>query len=1362
MTDDATPPHAEAGPADALIARYLEAMQAGAPTDRAGLLADYPEVADELREFFADLDGFAAVASPLRQDPAGTLPLDATLTDVRPPGRSFGDYELLEEIARGGMGVVHRARQRSLNRVVALKMILAGEFASPDEVQRFRREAERAAGLDHPNIVPIYEVGEHNGHHFFSMKLMEGDSLARARERGSRVGPKEAARLVAVAARAVHYAHQRGILHRDIKPANILLDTDGQPHVTDFGLAKRVAEGVSLTQSGVIVGTAAYMPPEQARGLVRGLTTAADVFGLGAVLYELLAGRPPFHAATVFETLAQVLHDDPVPPSRLVAAVPRDLETICLKSLRKDPARRYESALALAEDLERWGRGEPIQARPAGRAERLAKWARRKPAVAGLLAALALVTVAGVSGMAVLYARAVREAKSATDALEVADKTLAESLLQPIGRGPHPRVQRGMGPWFATPQPPWGLAFDEIEVNSLTRLASLPREQTRLRFLEAALSRPQSARRVGLRADLIAQSLVGLDRGRKARVEALLAGRLRDGDPTARQVSTLLLAILGPDDAPLAGETALILSRHMIALTTPEESDSQAECDRWYLTVEESSAAIEGLAGRLSAKDAAEVMGHLLEALAKGHFPMAAGVDVWPQMWYLLHGPLEALVHRLGPSEAGELGRRGLALLEKVDWQQRPALAQLLAALAARQTPAEAQALCTPAAERLARTSSGTAPWGSAEAAALVALARHLPPAEAEKVRAAAAERILETLVWAHAGGGLGCFADCATAARTLAEGMDAKEAAKLCTSVLRSCLEHIPSNGDASNSIHILSEPLASIIPRLGEAEARELALRALDDVAHAPDIETIQVRAKILVALSRRLGEKEADGLCADACRRLLDRVALVDRVRPGGWGEVWDSLMARLGEKEAEELAGRILAGTKPRNDAEGHDVPGFAARAAALKALSPRLSRTGAEKVNAAGVRRVLEVISQTKDGEERRSLGEALDMLSGRLGAGEADALADDLLKPLGKGATPLDLIGDAKPLKPLAGQLSEAKANEVTGRLVKLLGTKDDSHILWILAEYVLANGAPRLSPATAEEVAGAVVQVMRGANESFEAQPDVFRSGASILNLLAGRLSPAKAEEAARAVQRAMFQCQVRPNEFGQNDGDQYGHDRLVLALKVLSERLDEAKAGKICADAIRGMVGEPAIEPNRAHASGLDHQVYGALCRNVGRLSEHLSESDAAELAGRMLPLLARITQDREAGPNSATIDAVQAIAALLKRVGAEKAEDLAHAAVNVVVGMEDPHWYFGVSLGALAPRLRESVLVNLLKNPFCTTGRRNPGYAYTGIRDAILDELGKRTGQTFRSQWDFADWAAANRPDLDLISPYRPPAE
>jgi hypothetical protein len=347
------------------------------------------------------------------------------------PIHYFGDYELQGEIARGGMGVVFRARQVSLNRPVALKMILAGQLASQAQLQRFQLEAEAAARLDHPNIVPIYEVGIHDGQHYYSMKLIEGGDLAERLARSSgRLPDQEAAGLISAVARAVHYAHQHQILHRDLKPTNILVDAAGVPHVTDFGLAKIIAEGDQITGTLAILGTPCYMAPEQAAGHASQITTAADIYSLGTILFELLAGRPPFCGNTILETLRQVSEQEPPRLSQFLSEVDRDLETICLKCLQKEPDARYGSAQALADELDRWRGGEAILGRPTGPVEKLWRWARRRPAVAGLVAAVLLLLVTVAVGSTVAALR-IRQAHSvATEKLYEAYLSQAQALRQ--------------------------------------------------------------------------------------------------------------------------------------------------------------------------------------------------------------------------------------------------------------------------------------------------------------------------------------------------------------------------------------------------------------------------------------------------------------------------------------------------------------------------------------------------------------------------------------------------------------------------------------------------------------------------------------------------------------------------------------------------------------------------------------------------------------------------------------------------------------------------------------------------------------------------------------------------------------------
>jgi WD40 repeat protein len=345
-----------------------------------------------------ELDGFAGAPGELPTLAPAPAAGDQGTASSRP---APAGYEILGELGRGGMGVVYKARQAGLNRLVALKMILAGSHAGPDDLARFRAEAEAVAALQHPNIVQIYEVGERDGLPYFSLELVEGGSLA-GRLDGTPWPARVAAELVAALARAMDYAHRRGVIHRDLKPANILLQAHGLqpvglpvPKITDFGLAKQIDSAAGRTRTGAVMGTPSYMAPEQAGGKSKEIGPACDTYALGSILYELLTGRPPFRAETPLDTILQVIGNEPLPPSRLRPKLPRDLETICLECLQKAPARRYASAGALADDLQRFLDGKPIEARPTPAWERLAKWARRRPAVAALTLLSAVTAAVG-------------------------------------------------------------------------------------------------------------------------------------------------------------------------------------------------------------------------------------------------------------------------------------------------------------------------------------------------------------------------------------------------------------------------------------------------------------------------------------------------------------------------------------------------------------------------------------------------------------------------------------------------------------------------------------------------------------------------------------------------------------------------------------------------------------------------------------------------------------------------------------------------------------------------------------------------------------------------------------------------------
>jgi tRNA A-37 threonylcarbamoyl transferase component Bud32 len=382
---------------------YLVEIEAGRRVDKNQLLHAHPEIAGELEACLGVLD-FAAGISDLPARPARL--------------GSMAEYDLLDEIARGGMGVVYKARHRRLNRIIALKMIGAGEQAHPAQRARFLIEAEAVARLHHPNIVQIYDFGETDGRPFVALEFLEGGSLA-DRLKGTTWPGRAAAELAATLASAMHAAHQAGIVHRDLKPSNVLFDGGGVPKIANFGLAKRLEIEEHQTQSGQVLGTPSYMAPEQAQGRVRQISPAADIYALGATLYEMLTGRPPFKTPSTMETLHQVIYEDVVPPSKLRVRLARDLETICLKCLQKERQKRYGTAQELADDLRRYLDNRPIRARRTSLLERGTKWVRRRPAAATLagLTVLALLATAAVG----LHRDAQQKKALRDDATRVAD-----------------------------------------------------------------------------------------------------------------------------------------------------------------------------------------------------------------------------------------------------------------------------------------------------------------------------------------------------------------------------------------------------------------------------------------------------------------------------------------------------------------------------------------------------------------------------------------------------------------------------------------------------------------------------------------------------------------------------------------------------------------------------------------------------------------------------------------------------------------------------------------------------------------------------------------------------------------------------
>jgi serine/threonine protein kinase len=1168
------------------IASFEEAEDAGRHPDPQEWLRRYPEVAERLVGYFAARKRVKALATPLLPPVAGADPVP-----------EIPDYQILEVIGPGGMGVVYKARQRSTDSVVALKVIRADrlEGLSAEQrrttIERFINEAQAAAQLEHDHLVKVYKVGEWQGRPFYAMRYVEGSNLAALIEDGP-LEARRAAAYVEQVARGVHEAHQHGILHRDLKPANILVDARmDRPLVADFGLAKLLQAGKERTQSNDLMGTPPYMSPEQAQSAAR-VTVVSDVYSLGATLYALLTGQPPFRGDTPMATLRKVIEEEPAPPRRLQPTVPRDLETICMKCLEKEPRRRYQGAEVLADRLRLFLDNKPIPDRPVSRAERLWRWCRRNPAVAILLASVALVLLTGTAISTFFAFDAAEQANVAqknenksnenaakankrAEELRVANKDLeksrdqleesfARSLLRPLA------LTAALEERFLTRPGLYGAArrwlpgpLTEPEAEALWELATSQGDSLRLRFIKEALRGPVTTRQLKYRAEMALHAAVGLDPKRRAAAERLLLARLQDPalDPEQRTDVALVAAALGDLPPQAQGRvTAALAAGLRRADKNPVGPAALAQLNALTL-------ALEAGAARMDPTQAGMV---LAVALADDNN-------------MLLARRLEAVAGQMEAKEAGEAGALLAAALAKEDYPPEEALARGLAALALRMEPKEAARLYGKAGAAyvaaLPKQTEFSLKWLPGQvprdprsavhvtvqkAGALKALGAWLSPKEAAEARAVLAAALLQ--VSADQGGGpLTQIEALMQALAALSARLDPKDAAQLYAEVGTGLVTRLREARDRFTPLKLV-RALAGLAALMKPQEAASLYAKA------GPALAASLAKTQRLEDFEEEVHEQLAAlaaGMDPKSAAHMATALAAAVAPRTTSWGQaaLAHGLAIVATRMEAAQAAGLCAgAGTTLAETLAITDSPLDQARLAkGLAALAALIGPQEAAHLCARGGATLAATLGKTTHAESQAQLAEGLAALAARIEPQAAARLCAEaaavLSASVAKATDPSDQGALAHGLAALAARMEPKEAARLCAAAGSRLAaacarptSREGVKQSWVWSG--LAALATRMEPKDAA-VARAVLVAELAKPPNHFVRPPVEWGLAAV----AAHMEPAEVSELAMLLIAELAKTEDSAILLDQSMWRYYG---LPKALRAVLRRLDTAEMSR------------------------------------------------------------------------------------------------------------------------------------------------------------------------------------------------------